>query len=167
MATYFALAGEARVNLIRNDSPRARKSPIYFLPQSPSPRDSPISVGLRSTIQNKSGSVRFLGPSPRKGGGSDLLFGPGSPSPRKSPICFRHREPESKGESDYFFTPEPESKGESDCRWTYEPDGLKSPIQNKTDSVRFLGSSASASPGAAYLCAVLPVLDTAPAAANN
>jgi hypothetical protein len=36
---------------------------------------------------------------------------------------------------------EPESKGEeSDFRWTQEPDGLKSPIQNKSESVRFLAA---------------------------
>jgi hypothetical protein len=53
-----------------------------------------------------------------------FAFGLQSPSPRKSPIC---------------FTPESESKEEPDFRWTPESVGLKSPIQNKSDSVRFLG----------------------------
>jgi hypothetical protein len=49
------------------------------------------------------------------------------PSPRESPICFGHREPESKGESDLFWTPESESKGESDWLWTGESESKPEP----------------------------------------
>jgi hypothetical protein len=47
-------------------------------------------------------------------------------------------ESESKKEPDLLWTPESESKGESDFHWTWESDGPQSPIQNKSDSVRFL-----------------------------
>jgi hypothetical protein len=53
-----------------------------------------------------------------------FAFGLQTPSPRGSPV---------------FFTPEPESKGEPDFRWIPESDGLTSPIQSKSGSVRFLG----------------------------